>query len=206
MGTVRLFGTETSPYVRRVRIVASELGVDVEMIDTKTDEGQAAVRAVTPIWKVPAAEFDRGDGGQIVFDSAVITGRLMQLHGPGPLAPFDPRDIEQRNLLSVIDGALDSLINVFYLRKDGVDAGDVDYVGKQEQRAASACSWLEARVVGNALTNAAALTIADIALGTTVGWMLFRETYPIDRHPALMRCYEAMVNRPSFQGTRPPLA
>lgn len=203
---LRLYGTETSPYVRRVRIVAAELKVDLELIDTKTDAGQAALREVSPIWKVPAAVFVDEDHEQLVLDSAVINEHLMRTRGPGPLAPHDPADVYIQNLLHVIDGALDALINVFYLAKDGVEPKDASYVQKQRDRAASACAWLDARVQGSSLTGSAKLSLADIALVTTVGWMQFRETYPIQDHTNLMRCYEAAVNRPSVQATRPPFA
>lgn len=202
--TLRLYGTETSPYVRRVRIVAAELEVAVELVDTKTDGGQAALREVSPIWKVPAAEVVTGDETQLVLDSAVINEHLMVTRGPGALEPHDPTDVHGQNLLHVIDGALDALINVFYLAKDGVEPKDASYVQKQRDRAGSACAWLDARVQGSSLSGSSKLSLADIALATTVGWMQFRATYPIQQHANLMRCYEAVANRPSFQATRPP--
>jgi glutathione S-transferase len=61
MSTIELFGTVTSPYVRRVRIVAHELGVSVARTDTADAPGQAALRAFNPLWKVPAARLD-GEG------------------------------------------------------------------------------------------------------------------------------------------------
>ena len=91
MATVKLFGTLTSPYVRRVRIVAQELGLEVERIDTVSDEGQAALREVTPIWKVPTAVV----GDQPLFDSAVITQHLLRHHGPGPLRPLFRRGLDR---------------------------------------------------------------------------------------------------------------
>lgn len=74
--TIRLYGSFTSPYVRRVRIVAAELGYSYELLETASPEGQARLRERTPIWKVPAAEID----GQLVFDSHTITELL--LHAP----------------------------------------------------------------------------------------------------------------------------
>ena len=65
---MKLYGTTTSPFVRRVRIVAAELDVAYDLINTAHDDGQAQLRAVSPIWKVPVAELD----GQTLFDSQII--------------------------------------------------------------------------------------------------------------------------------------
>lgn len=192
---IRLFGTTTSPFVRRVRVVAAELGVACELVDTAKDEGQAELRERSPIWKVPTAEI----GGRLVYDSHAITELLMAEHGPGPLVPFDPRDVAARNAIAVIDGALESLINVMYLSRDGVAPEQSSYLVKQRDRAAAAFAWLESRC--DAL--GAGLGLVEIALVTTIGWVRFRQTYPIDQHAGLVRCFEHFDARPSFAATRP---
>lgn len=203
MVRVQLFGTTTSPYVRRVRIVAHELGLPVELVDTSTEAGQIDLREASPVWKVPAARVIDGDARAFVMDSGVINALLLQRHGPGPLAPYDPLDVEQHNLLTVVDGALDALINVFYLAKDGVTPEQSEYLAKQRARAASACAWLDGQV--DALLGERP-SLAAIALGTTVDWMRFRDTYPVDEHAGLVRVATKLAERPSFQATRPGVA
>ncbi|MFO7567425.1 MAG: glutathione S-transferase family protein [Enhygromyxa sp.] len=197
---LRIYGTHTSPYVRRVRIVAHELGLEHELIDTATEDGLAALQALTPIWKVPVVELDNVP----VFDSAVINETLLRLHGPGPLAPPDPHDLILRNVITVIDGALDSLINCFYLNRDGVDAEQAPYLQKHQDRAASAMAWLDERAKDGWLSPTKSFGLAEIALCTALGWMRFRDTYAIDRHPALLRCFEEHEQRPSLAATQPP--
>jgi glutathione S-transferase len=197
---LRLYGTVTSPYVRRVRVVARELGLTYELIDTASEVGQATLRSVSPIWKVPAAELD----GALLLDSAVINEALLRRHGPGPLAAYDPSEPATRNLLTVIDGALDALINGFYLGRDGVSGASSSYLRKQQDRAASAMAWLDARVDDRWLTPARAFGVAEIALCTTIAWMEFRNTYALDGHPALRRLYAHHRDRPSLIATAPP--
>lgn len=198
--TVQLLGTVTSPYVRRVRAVAHALSLPVELIDTFTDAGQTKLRATHPLWKVPAAIVD----GQVVYDSRVIVDLLVRRAGAEALAPIEPTDVETANVLTVIDGALDALINVFYLTKDGVAAPDGSYVAKQKARAAVAMAWLDARVDDVWVTPHRTFGIPEIALCTTMGWMAFRETYPIADHPNLMRCFETHDAVPCLAQTRPP--
>jgi glutathione S-transferase len=197
---LRIYGTHTSPYVRRVRIVAHELKLTHELIDTTTKDGLAALKALTPIWKVPVAELD----GVPVFDSAVINEMLLRLHGPGPLALHDPHDVILRNVITVIDGALDSLINCLYLGRDGITPEDATYLQKHQDRAASAMAWLEGRALDGWLTPTKSFGLAEIALCTALGWMRFRDTYAIERHPALLRCFEQHSERPSLAATQPP--
>lgn len=204
MTTLRLHGTETSPYVRRVRIVAHELGVPVTLVDATTDDGQDALRAVNPLWKVPAGVITTDEGEHVALDSASLSETLLRVAGPGPLAAYDATQLAHRNQLVLIDGALDALINTMYLGRDGVTPDDASYLAKHRARAASACAHLETMVQGERLSGADAPHLVDIALGTTIGWMLFRATYPIAQHPNLMRCYHALAARPSFEATRPP--
>lgn len=194
-----LFGTETSPYVRRVRVVAYELELDYELVDTSTERGQAALRSRNPLWKVPAAEIE----GRVIFDSGVIVAHLMQTDGPGRLEPLDPDDRLGRNVCTVIDGVLDSLINTFYLARDGVSGLEVPYVRKQHERAVAAMGWLEQRVHGLWLAGRRGFGPPEIALVTMVEWMRFRDTYPVERHPGLVRLAEHHGSRTSLVTTRP---
>lgn len=198
-GMIRLYGSTTSPYVRRVRIVAEELSLAYQLVDTATDSGQALLRQTSPIWKVPAAEID----GELLFDSHDITELLLERHGQGRLCPFALDDFEARRAMSVIDGALDALINAFYLRKDGVDIAQVAYARKQTDRAHNALSHLETSVFEPWVTSKRALGLPEIALATALEWMRFRDAYPVASHPRLMRCLAAVEARPSFVATRP---
>jgi len=197
---MRLFGTVTSPYVRRVRIVAHELGLSYELVDVFTEAGQAAMRAANPSWKVPALEL----GGQVILDSRVITEHLLRVHGPGPLTPHAPDDRVTSNLRITIDGALDALINTFYLARDGITREQASYLDKQHERAASAFTWLEDQVDAGWPGGGKGFGLAEIGLCTAIGWMRFRETYPIERHPKLLRLAEHHGARESVVATAPP--
>jgi glutathione S-transferase len=198
---IRLYGSYTSPYVRRVRIVADELRIPYEQIDTTTPEGQAELRSKNPIWKVPAAEVD----GILVFDSHAITELLLERYDRAGkvIAPLPVDDIEARNAISVIDGALDALINAFYLAKEGVTADKTPYMQKQQERAAASLAWLELNVHEPFVTSRKRFGLPEIALGSALGWMRFRKAYDIEQHPRLMRCFEELEKRASFHATQP---
>jgi glutathione S-transferase len=195
---MRVFGTVTSPYVRRVRIVAHELSMPCELCDTSSAEGQALLREKSTVWKVPIAEID----GQVVLDSHTITELLLTQAGSTQLTPLPIDDVEARNAIAIIDGALDSLINRFYLLREGVPES-TPYLQKQLERTGAALAALEARIEGAFVTSKRKLGLPEIAIGTAIGWMRFRKAYPIEQHPKLLACHEALEQRPSFAATRP---
>lgn len=194
-----LYGSLTSPYVRRVRIVAEELGLAYELRETASEAGQAALRERTPIWKVPAADID----GQLVFDSHAIT-ELLLVRAASPVLPaLATDDIAARNAIAVADGALDGLINTFNLARDGITPDKSSYVKKQHDRAESSLRWLEKEVPARWADDKSQLGLPQIVLGTSLAWLRFRDVYPVARHPRLLQVLETLERRPSFVDTRP---
>jgi glutathione S-transferase len=189
---MKLFGTTTSPFVRRVRIVAAEVGEPIDRIDTATDAGQAQLRELSPIWKVPAAVID----GRTIYDSRAIIDWLVTTRGWGGLQP--PRDRwRELNLINAIDGALEGIIQLFYLRRDGVAIDGTVYAKHNLDRADAIFAWLgkELRADGFGLPEIAAICALD--------WMDFRKTYPTERAAALHAVRSAWAERPSVASTRP---
>jgi glutathione S-transferase len=177
-----VYGTHTSPFVRRVLVVADELGVATTLLDVNDPAHQAARREHSPIWKVPVATWN----GRTILDSHAITETLLAEAGPGPLSPFDPLDTAARNAIAVADGAADALINTLYLGRDGISPDASAYLRKQQDRAAAALAWLDARVDASSGlftgTRQTGFGLIEIALVTAMEWMRFRQTYPIERH------------------------
>lgn len=170
---MKLYGTSTSPFVRRVRVVASEAGVPVELVSTAGDAGQAALRAISPIWKVPVADL----GDRVIFDSRAIIEWLITTAGWGRLAP--PRDRwHDDNLVNAIDAALGSAIQVFYLRRDGFDVATMPFAQRERDRIAAIFDWLGAEQTAGRL-RADAPGLAELSLVCTLDWMEFRETYDV---------------------------
>src|SRR5690606_29397267 len=101
--------------VRRVRVVAAEVGEPVDRIDTAPEAGQAALREISPIRKVPVAVLD----GRTLYHSRVIIDWLTTTRGWHGHQP--PRDRwREQNAINAIDAALESVIQLFCLRRDGV--------------------------------------------------------------------------------------
>ena len=200
-----LIGTTTSPFVRRVRVVCLEKGVDLTLIPALTDEGQAALRKASPVWKVPVATFP---DGRVVYDSRVIIDELC-VDGWGPLRP--PADdpvgrVAEENAITMIDEALLSLVRRFYLQRDGASL-DVPYLQKELDRATTILRHLDSSVVGVHATPSGAARggfgLAELALVSACDWFIFRKTFDLAQTPRLEALRAHWQQRPSIAATPP---
>jgi glutathione S-transferase len=197
---MKLYGTTTSPFTRRVRVVAAEIGEPVDRVETSTDEGQGALRAISPIRKVPVAMID----DRLIYDSMAIIDYLTTTRGYGSIEP--PRDQwRERNLINAIDGALDAAIQLFYLRRDGVPVDGTIYATRQLDRIDAVFGWLASQLAPDRRTFSTGFGLPELALVCTLDWMDFRKTYPTERAPALAGVRTAWGERATLVDTRPHL-
>ncbi|MGY9106315.1 MAG: glutathione S-transferase N-terminal domain-containing protein [Alphaproteobacteria bacterium] len=75
---MKLFYSPASPFVRKVRVVAIEKGLDdrIDLFASERDKRLAELSPVNPIMKVPTLIDDEGEAW---FDSAVICDYLDSL-------------------------------------------------------------------------------------------------------------------------------
>ena len=196
---MKLYGTTTSPFVRRVRVVAAEIGEPIEMINTAHEDGQTKLRQASPIWKVPVAEVD----GRTLYDSRVIIDWLVTTRGWGNLTP--PRDRwRDENLLNAIDSALESVIQLFYLKRENVPAEGTAFETHQLGRADAIFTWLGTQLAADRRSfGGRGLGLPEISLVATLDWMDFRKTYPTERAGACNHLRGAWADHPSLTSTRP---
>lgn len=195
---MKLYGTTTSPFVRRVRVVAQEIGEPIEMTDTAPEAGQAALRAISPIRKVPVAVID----GRTLYDSRTIIDWLTTTRGHGTFAPPVDR-WRELNLVNAIDGALDSVIQLFYLRRDGVAIDGTPYATRQLDRAEAIFTWLASELAPERTSFSTGFGLAELSLVVALDWMDFRKTFPTERLSGLAPLRAHWRDRPSLAATRP---
>jgi glutathione S-transferase len=142
---VRIYGTPTSPYTRKVRVLVKAAGLDAELVDTRTEAGADALARVAPLGKVPALELDENTAPRVLPDSGLIAAWLWAHHAPAlRAAGFDlsPDDWADRERLVAVEGALDAAINRFYLVRDKLP--DQGYVTRQAGRGSTTRAWRDA--------------------------------------------------------------
>jgi glutathione S-transferase len=195
---MKLYGTTTSPFVRRVRVVAAEVGRAFNLVNTAHEDGQAALKLVSPIWKVPVAEID----GRLLYDSHVIIDWLTTFHGWGALKPSCDRWFDA-NLMSAIDGALESGTQLFYLRRENVDVDSTAFGQRQRDRITAIFEWLGGQLGRHGFGDG--LGLPELALLSTLDWMEFRAVHPADKLPPAFGVLRASHRDRSSLVATPPV-
>ena len=193
---MRVQGTTTSPYTRKVRVLLNAIVKPYELHDTRTDPGAAALNTAAHQWKIPVLVVD---DGTTIPDSSLISGWLWANHAPALRDAgwdLDPLAFADRGLQTVVEGALDAAINHRYLRLDGFD--ETGYIAKQRQRVERVMTWLDERMVFKKPLGASALS-----LGCTLDWIAFRDVIELGRWPALSAFRQSWKASGVGDGTEP---
>jgi glutathione S-transferase len=205
---MKLIGSNTSPYVRKVRIVMAEKKLDFQLVLEDvwaTDE----VLKYNPLGKVPCLVME---GGEAVFDSRVIVEYLETLSPVGKLIPASGRErVEVRTWEALSDGVLDAAISA---RMEQVWAGRTDlqrsqaWVDRQMSRVDSALVAMSKGLGDKSWCMGTHFSLADVAVGCALGYLDFR--FPAitwrSRHGNLARLGDKLAARQSFVDTQPPAA
>lgn len=115
---MKLLGSTTSPFVRRLRLYSLQLDIaDFEFVPLDifaNSEDRKLLTDNNPAQKVPALVDDE----QCIYDSRIIFRYLSDKFQQPALT------WRQENLLTIIDAANDSLISLFLLKRSGLDTSD----------------------------------------------------------------------------------
>lgn len=201
---MKLFFSATSPYVRKVMVLAIEKGLDkqIEKLPAAAHPINAdmTLAAKNPLGKVPCLITD---DGRALFDSSVIAAYIDTLKAPH-LIPSDAKGrFDCMTLESLADGFLDAGILLRYEAAVRPDAKRwEDWQKGQMGKIERAMDALETTYAGQ-LTGP--LTVGQIAVGCALGWFDFRYGNVDWRksRPKLAAFAKAMNERPSMKATVP---
>lgn len=205
---MKLMYSQTSPFVRRVRAAAIELGladrVQLEPVQVApVRENAAYAQRVNPLRKIPALLLD--DGETVLVDSTVICQYLDELAGGGRLIAVE--GMQRWRVLSqqaIAQGMTDALVLARYetaLRPEALRWGE--WVTDQQDRFWSGIAWFEHRAL--TALPASRIDISQLALACCLGYAEFRFAeldWPA-RAPQVNAWYRGIAERPSLKRTDP---
>jgi glutathione S-transferase len=204
---MKLTFSPMSPYARKVRIAAIELGlidkiefVSAAVTPTKANEDYA--NKISPLRKLPALILD--DGTSIV-DSMVIVEYLDELGGNKLMPTSDPAKWQRRTEHSILQGMLESMLLCRYekmLRPENFRWQA--WYDDQWDRAWQGFQMFEHRPE----TFSRPLDVTQIALVCALGYADFRfaDCNWRKHFPKLNAFHDTMMQRPSVKDTVPPPA
>jgi glutathione S-transferase len=204
---MKLIGSLTSPYVRKVRIVFSEKKVDVDHVPENVWSPDTIIGQTNPLGKVPCLVLD--DGG-VIYDSRVIVEYADGLSPVSKLIPADTRDrATVKTWEALADGIMDAgILARLELTLRPAEQQSQAWVDRQMGKIQAALRQMSEQLGENAWCHSNQMTLADIALGCAVGYLLFRfpEVQWQAQYPNLDRLYQKLMQRASFVETAPPTA
>lgn len=174
---MQLFGSTSSPYVRRLRIFMQDIPYEFEQVDIFNSRDRAAIAPQNPSLKIPMLK----DGEQLILDSGVIYQYLVSKYDLAHL------DWDQRNLLSSIDAVNDSLVQLLILSRSEIDvSADKLYFRIQRERADMVLTHLEAQAKQGAFSQWHYLSMSLFCL---LDWIVFRNLHDISAFTHLLELH-----------------
>lgn len=197
-----IVGSTTSPYTRKVRIVALERGVPFEFI-IANPAADVRVAELNPLGKVPVL---MRDDGSTLIDSPLIAAWL-DTRGTGE-ALIPQLEREREAVLqweAVADGALDAAVLIRAERLRPAAERSASWSERQRGKIDAALAWMQHRIEGRNHCVVERFSLADIALVCTIDYLEFRlpEGHWRERFRGLDRLYAALAQRASFHATLP---
>lgn len=170
---MKLHWSPRSPYVRKVMIVANELGLAdrIECVRTVVSMSQSAEElfADNALNKIPTLVLENGSA---LFDSRVICEYLDSLVPSPVLFPSDgPAKWTARRDLALGDGLVDICMLRLMERNKPAESQTPKIIAHNEKKAAAVLDRLEADV---GLLDERPYDIGHVAIGTALGYLDFR--------------------------------
>ncbi|MBI3898800.1 MAG: glutathione S-transferase N-terminal domain-containing protein [Gammaproteobacteria bacterium] len=198
---MKIFGSLTSPYARKVRILILEKQLSCELVVADPHAADSVVPQHNPLGLVPVLV---RDDGVTLFDSPVIVEYLDTLKAPALIAATGESRWAALRWMALADGLLDMTVaRLMELRRPTAQQS-AEAQQRREQKIVRALAFAEKNLANPFLIDDR-LTMADIALAVALEYVDFR--YPHDwrsRHPRLAEWLMPLSARPTFVETRPP--
>ena len=204
---MKLIGSLTSPYVRKVRIVLAEKKLDYKLVIEDPWSNPAGLTSANPLSQVPCLVLE---GGDALYDSRVIVEYVDTLSPVGRLIPEKGRErAEVRTWEALADGLLDAAL---LARLEATWPGRDDsqrcpaWIDRQLGKIHAGLRTMSEGLGERSWYSGLHPTLADIAVGCALGYLDFR--FPTiawrDDHPNLAKLMQRLSQRPSFAATQPP--
>jgi len=200
---MKLIGSLTSPYVRKVRVVLAEKKIDYEFELDSPWVPETKVPNVNPLGKIPALILD---DDTVLFDSRVIVEYLDNVAPNNKLMPAPNRErTEVKRWEALADGICDAAALVFLERKRAAKQQDPEWIKRQEEKIGRALEYMAEELGENVWCMGTHFSLADIATCCALGYLAFRfpEINWSETHPNLSRLYTKLMQRPALADTVP---
>jgi glutathione S-transferase len=201
---MKLIGSLASPYVRKVRIVMAEKKLDYAFVLEDVWSSDTTILQSNPLGKVPCLIMEDGSA---MFDSRVIVEYLDTLTPVCKLIPVNGRErAEVKCWEALADGVLDAAILIRLERNQRpIEQQSAAWVERQMKKIDAGLNAISVGLAETTFCTGNHYTLADVAVGCTLGWLAFRfpEINWRGNYPNLGKLFDKLSERVSFRDTVP---
>jgi glutathione S-transferase len=201
---MKLIGSFTSAYVRKARVVLAEKKLDYQFELENVWSAETKIASSNPLGKVPCLVME---DGSTMYDSRVIAEYLDTLTPVCKLLPQNSRDRANVKVWEALaDGVLDAAVLAYLERtwRPGEQQSQA-WFDRQMGKVHGGLAVMAENLGEQPFCMGIHYTLADVAVGCTLGWLAFR--FPDiawrDTHPNLARLFDKLSERQSFKDTVP---
>lgn len=195
---MKLFYTKRSPYARKVRIIAAEKNIPLDLAEEDLSNKSGELLRYNPLGKIPVLVLD---DGWAFNDSPLICEYLDSLHANPALIPRNSREhFVILNLTAVADGLMDVTVAAFMEKQHHKDHFNAAFINKQEETARRCLEYFEKHI-----EKLYPLSLASIAVACALDYIGFRLPHLSsgDKCPRLSEWFTEFSKRPSMMLTVP---
>lgn len=191
---MQLYGSQSSPYVRRLRLLLAEHPHEFISMNIFESADRERLIKLNPTRKVPMLS----DGAQVVFDSGVIFRYLSAKFGWAPLS------WDEENTLTLINAVNDSLVEILLCQRSGFDTNDNKlFFNLQRERTHAVLTVLEQKAQAGEFRHWNYLAMSLYAL---LDWAAFRNLTDLSPFHALNTFVAEDRTKPGISVTDPRLS
>ena len=199
---MKLYGSPTSPYVRKARVLIAEKKLPVEFVDEDPWADDSRIPGRNPLGKVPALEIEPGN---YLFESVLVIHYLDHVDGK-TITPKDPAGYWQAQWWQALgNGMVDAAVARVLEGRRPHDKQMPEKLAREEARIHRAMATAEARFRGGDYLVGSRFTLADLMMGVAMQYVDFRYAHDWRaKCPKLTEWLEGISGRKSFKETLPP--
>jgi glutathione S-transferase len=199
---MKLLGTDTSPYTRKVRLVLLEKNIPHEyLVDAPREPGSLAARA-NPLARIPALILD---DETCVYDSPVIAEYADTLNNTLILIPRSDAlaRMRVRRWEALADGIMDSAVVVRTERIRPEEKQEQGNITRHNDAITRALAYAAGQLGQREWCEGTSITLADLALASALIYLDLRQPERDWRraHPNLAAWFASISARPSVRAS-----
>jgi len=204
---MKIIGSLTSPYARKVRVVLVEKKIEADFVPENVWVPETNIGQHNPLGKIPCLVMDDGSA---IFDSRVIVEYVDTLSPVGKLIPADSRE---RAAVKTWEALADGLLDAGILARleatwRPAEQQSSAWVERQMSKIDAALKGMSIGLGESNYCHNNQFSLADVAVGCALGYLDFRFPSLNWRapYPNLDQLHQRLMQRQSFIDTAPPAA